>query len=75
MYHNTRKVLSKFSAVVLTSAPVLAFAQATDPVLAAFTDVEGKVTSYSGPLLAIAVIATGIMIGIAWIKKARGASR
>lgn len=75
MFHKTRNIAAKFSAVVLTSAPVLAFAQATDPVVDAFADVSDKITTYSAPLISIAVIATGIMIGIAWIKKSRGAAR
>lgn len=75
MFHNTRNIARKFYVAALTSAPVLAIAQTTDPVVSAFADVEDKVTAYSGPLIAIAVIATGIMIGISWIKKARGAAR
>ena len=54
-----------------------AMAQATDPAtaLVALQSFSGTTTGYGPVLFGLAVVATGIMIGVAWIKKARGAAK
>jgi hypothetical protein len=61
---------SLFVAGVMLAGPSSA---AGDPVEAAFTSMEGKVTTYGAALAAITVLAVGILLGLAWLKKARSA--
>lgn len=46
----------------------------SDPVSDAFTTLNGKVTTYGGALVALVVLAVGIVYGITWINKARRAA-
>lgn len=46
---------------------------AADPVSTAFDTMEGKITTYGGALATLTVLAVGIMLGLAWLKKARSA--
>ncbi len=59
------------------AASATAFAQTADPTSAGagLAAISGVTVAYGPPLFGLAVVATGIMIGIAWIKKARGAAR
>jgi hypothetical protein len=58
---------------VLSAAPAFAVDPATaGEALATFS---GSTTAYGPVLFGLAVVSTGIMLGIAWIKKARGAGR
>ncbi len=68
------KVAAAGAALVASAA---AMAQSTDPVsgLAALQSLSGTTTGYGPPLFGLAVVATGIMIGVAWIKKGRGAAK
>jgi Mn2+/Fe2+ NRAMP family transporter len=67
--------------LVLALAPMAAMtsqlAHATDPADAgaALATFSGTTLAYGPVLFGLAVAATGIMIGVAWIKKARGAAR
>lgn len=40
-----------------------------DPIETAFTDMEGKVTTYGGAIVALVVIAAAIFLGIKYLKK------
>lgn len=61
-------------AMLMTSVILAGSASAAvDPVETAFNDMEGKVTTYGAALAAITVLAVGILLGLAWLKKARSA--
>lgn len=70
-----RKYGPQIAAVGAMVTPFLA--HATDPADAgaALATFSGTTTAYGPPLFGLAVVGTGIMIGLAWIKKARGAAR
>jgi hypothetical protein len=70
-----RKHAAKAAVVATVAAPMLA--HATDPAdaLTALQTFSGTTTAYGPVLFGLAVVSTGIMLGIAWIKKARGAGR
>lgn len=57
------------AAVLAVGAPVLALADEVDPGIAAFATLTDKVTSYGGMAFALAVVGTGIWIGIDLFKK------
>lgn len=57
---------------LVTSAPVLAFAQPTDPFDGVMTNAETKVGTYMEALGVLAGIAVVFWIGIKYIKKIRG---
>lgn len=52
-------------------------AQSTDPAtaLAALQELSGTTNGYGPVLFGLALVATTIMIGVAWIKKGRGAAK
>lgn len=58
----------------LAASPIFALAQATDPVVDSFTTVGGKVATYGAGLVGLAVIGVGFMVGVKYVKKARGAA-
>ena len=61
--------------LAVSVTPMLA--HATDPADAgaALATFSGTTTAYGPVLFGLAVVATGISIGISWIKKARGAAK
>jgi hypothetical protein len=79
MFKNARNFANKHGAKVAVVGTVLApmLAHATDPAdaLTALSSFSGTTTAYGPVLFGLAVVSTGIMLGIAWIKKARGAGR
>lgn len=70
---------SKVAAAVASLALAVAVspALAVDPATAgeALSSFSGTTTAFGPVLFGLAVVSTGIMLGIAWIKKARGAGR
>jgi len=77
-----RNIARKYGARVSAAGTGLflsgvALAQATDPASpeAALATLTGKTGTYAPVLYGLALAATGVMIGVAWIKKARGAAR
>lgn len=63
----------KAAAVLTCAMPAAVFAQA-DPVTDAMTEIGTKVTTYATALVTLAIIGVGFMVGIKYIKKARGAA-
>ena len=63
----------KAAAVLTCAMPAAVFAQ-TDPVTEAMTAIGTKVTTYATALVTLAIIGVGFMVGIKYIKKARGAA-
>lgn len=59
---------------LLTSAPVLAFAQATDPFADAVSDLTTKITTWGAALAGLAAVGVGFMVAVKYIKKIRGAA-
>lgn len=59
---------------VALTAPVLSFAQSTDPFAAAVTDVTAKVTTYAGALVGVAAVGVAFMVAVKYVKKIRGAA-
>lgn len=59
---------------LVTSAPMLAMAQGTDPFDTVLADVTDKVTDYAGALVVLAGVAVVFMIGVKYVKKIRGAA-
>lgn len=59
------------------AASSLAMAQATDPATAgaALGQLSGSITAFGPPLFGLAVASSVILIGVAWIKKGRGAAK
>lgn len=64
----------KAAAVLTCAIPAAVFAQTTDPVTEAMTEIGTKVTTYATSLVTLAIIGVGFMVGIKYIKKARGAA-
>lgn len=64
----------KAAAVLTCAMPAAVFAQETDPVVEAMTTISGKVTTYATGLVALAIVGVGFMVGVKYIKKARGVS-
>lgn len=64
------------TAVAAAIAAPMALAQSTDPAtgLAAIAEVQAGAVGYGPPMFGLAVLAVGIMIGVKWIKRARGAA-
>ena len=62
------------AAVTTALLSAASFAQTADPVIEAMTEISGKVSTYSAGLVALAVVGVGFMVGVKYIKKARGAS-
>jgi hypothetical protein len=54
-----------------------ALAQSTDPVdaAAALSSLSGSLSGFGPVLFGLALTSTVIMIGVAWIKKGRGAAK
>jgi Ca2+/Na+ antiporter len=79
MFQNVRNISRKYGPQVAVVGAVLVpvLAHATDPAdaLTALQTFSGTTTAYGPVLFGLAVVSTGIMLGIAWIKKARGAGR
>lgn len=46
-----------------------ASATVADPVDQAFTDMQGKVTTYGAAIVALVVVAAGIFLGVKYLKK------
>jgi len=68
----------KFAAPsVLALGSVSSFAQAVDPATAqeALASLSGTTTGFGPVLFGLAVASSVIVIGIAWIKKGRGAAK
>lgn len=55
-------------------APVMAFAQATDPFDAALTSVTEKTETYASALVGVAAVAVVFMIAVKYVKKLPRAS-
>lgn len=72
-----RKFVPVLLATMLGTLGTSVMAQSTDPATAAaaLSSFSGTTTGYGPVLFGLAVVSTGIMIGIAWIKKARGAAK
>lgn len=60
--------------LALTSAPVLAFAQAVDPFDTAMTESTAAVQNYAGALVGLAAVSVVFMIAIKYVKRIRGAA-
>lgn len=41
---------------------------------ASLTQLQGNASGYSTPLFALALVATGIMVGVKWIKRGKSAA-
>lgn len=54
----------------------VASAQATNPAsgVDAVTELQGTIGSYGPVMFGLAIAAVGVMIGVKWIKRARGAA-
>lgn len=59
---------------VVTAAPVLSFAQSTDPFDTALATATTKVGSYAAALVGLAAVAVVFMIAIKYVKKIPRAS-
>lgn len=71
----------KYGAKLGTAAGALvlstvASAQATNPTsgVDAVTQLQGTIGSYGPVMFGLAIAAVGVMIGVKWIKRARGAA-
>lgn len=79
---NIRSKATKAVVVVTPSSLLVAGAagaQATDPTNgeygSAMTEITGFVTDFAAaPLFGLAVASTAILVGVKWVKKARGAA-
>lgn len=78
---NIRTIRAKYGAklaVVASSAVAAghAFAQAADPTsgTAAITQLRTQMGDYGPVMFGLAIISVGIMIGVKWIKRAKGAA-
>lgn len=74
------KAARKYGARVVAGGAALAGAAssfAVDPATAgeALSSLSGTTTAYGPPLFGLAVVATGIVLGIGWIKKGRTAGK
>lgn len=75
MLQTVRTYARKGTAAVTTALlSAAAFAQTADPVVTAMTDISGKVSTYAAALVGVAIVGVGFMVGIKYIKKARGAA-
>lgn len=77
---NVRNLALKYGpslSVAGGSLAVMASAHAVDPVdaAAALATLSGTTTAFGPVLFGLALASTVIMIGIAWIKKGRGAAK
>lgn len=77
---NARALAVKYGprlAIVGGSLAAMASAHAVDPVdaQAALATLSGTTTAFGPVLFGLALASTVIMIGIAWIKKGRGAAK
>ncbi|QNN56250.1 hypothetical protein H9K76_00110 [Diaphorobacter ruginosibacter] len=78
--NTTRNVMVKYGSKAAAAVGALALsagvmAQETIPSAAASLEaLKGEASSYATPLFALAVVATGIMIGIKWIKRGKSAA-
>lgn len=65
------RVGAAFSALFVLGVLGAGAASATpaDPVETAFTDMEGKITTYGGAIVALVVLSIGIMLGIKYLRK------
>ena len=65
------------AALVALVAPLATFAQ-TAPVLpdatSQLTAITTSITAYAVPMFLIAITAVGIMVGVKWIKRGKGAA-
>lgn len=77
MSKTLRAQLARYTAVGTSLiATGSAFAQATNPAdgVAAVTQVAGNIGDYGPVMFGLAVVSVGVMIGVKWIKRARGAA-
>lgn len=86
MFNETLAVARKFGAKVSDSylhvgivtgvalAPVLSFAQTTDPFDDAVSDVKIKVAKYAAALVGVAAVGVAFMVAVKYVKKIRGAA-
>lgn len=78
---NTRNLRAKYGAklaVVASSALAAggAFAQAADPTsgVGAVTQIRTQMGDYGPVMFGLAIVSVGILIGVKWIKRAKGAA-
>jgi hypothetical protein len=65
-------VLSTLAALMIGAFAMASAGNATtttDPVSDAFTDMNGKVTTYGAAIVALVVLAVGIFLGIKYLRK------
>lgn len=78
MFQRTKKIGAKVAAVALPAmyAAGNAFAQATDPTsgVAAVQQLKGDMGDYGPLMFGIAIVGTGIGIGVKWIKRTKSAA-
>lgn len=55
-------------------APVLSFAQTTDPFDDAAADVKLKVAKYAAALVGVSAVGVAFMVAVKYVKKIRGAA-
>jgi hypothetical protein len=72
---NLQSRLLPYAVAGATLVPLLAHAVDPADAGAALATFTGTTTAYGPVLFGLAVASTGIMIGVAWIKKARGAAK
>lgn len=63
-------------ALVLSTVASVASAQSTNPAsgVDAVTQLQGTIAGYGPVMFGLAIAAVGVMIGVKWIKRARGAA-
>lgn len=71
----TRTFLTPLALLAVTAAGT-AMAQSTDPVsaIAAVTSLQGSAAGFGPVMFGLAIAVVGIMIGVKWIKRAKGAA-
>lgn len=72
-----RQLLVRLGIIAATAvASVSAFAQTANPTdaVAAVTSLQGSSTGFGPVMFGLAVTVVGIMIGVKWIKRAKGAA-
>ena len=72
MKEMTRKQALKFGAIIPLGLGVSQAFAADSDALAAITGIDAA--GYGAPLYALAAAAVAVMVGVKWIKRARGAA-
>ncbi|TAM39762.1 MAG: hypothetical protein EPN61_12035 [Burkholderiaceae bacterium] len=75
LFNTARKYGAQITLAAGALLPMLSHAADPADAMAALGELSGTTTGFGPPLFGLAVVATGIMIGVAWIKKGRGAAR